>query len=80
MTEMHKLNRPVICLLYAARGVMRWVKSPERLAMTDSVGQHRSHYQLRVVGALRLSTALIDDSFFESGTTALEALCPTKSS
>ena len=38
--------------------------------MTDSVGQHRSHYQLRVVGALRLSTVVVADSFFESVTTA----------
>ena len=41
---------------------------------TDSVGQHRSHYQLRVLGALRLSTGVVSDSFFESDTTASEAV------
>ena len=58
MTETHELNRPVICLRYAARGVTQ-------LVMTDSVGQLRSHYQLCVVGALRLSTVVVADLFFE---------------
>ena len=40
----------------------------------DSVGQHRSHYQLRVAGALRLSTGVVSDSFFELDTTASEAV------
>ena len=64
MTETHELN--------AARGAAHPVKSP-RMA-SDSVGQHRSHYQLRVVGALRLSTGVVSDSFFESDTTASEAV------
>ena len=77
MTEMHELNRPVMCvgLLYTSvRGVTHPVKASEQLAMTDSVGQHHSHYQLRVVGALRLSTAVVPDLFYESGTTASEAV------
>ena len=49
-------------------------KARERLPITDSVGQHRSHYQLRVVGALRQSTGVVSDSFFESDTTASEAV------
>ena len=61
MTETHELNRPVICLRYAARGVTHPVKARERLPITDSVGQHRSHYQLRVVDSLRLSTGVVSD-------------------
>ena len=72
MTETHELNRPVICLRCA--WVMHPEKDRERLPITDSVGQHRSHYQLRVVGALRLSTGVVSDSFFESDTTASEAV------
>ena len=68
MTETHELNRLVICLLYAACG------DREQLVMTDSVGKHRSHYQLSVVGALRLSTGVVSDSFFESDRTASEAI------
>ena len=69
MTETHELNRPVICLRYAARGVgIRGVAPPskasERLPITDSVGQHRSDYQLSVAGALRQSTGVVSDSFF----------------
>ena len=40
--------------------------------MTDSVGQHRSDYQLSVAGALRQSTGVVSDSFFESDRTASE--------
>ena len=47
MTGMHELNRPVICVLYAARGVMRRVKSP-RTACDD---------RLRRSAPLKLSTA-----------------------
>ena len=36
--------------------------------------QHRSDYQLRVAGALRLSTGVVPDSFFESDRTASEAV------
>ena len=67
MTETPKLNRLVICLLYAACGC-------EQLVMTDSVGQHRSDYQLSVAGALRQSTGVVSDSFFESDRTASEAV------
>ena len=74
MTEPHKLNRSVICLLYAACGLTQQIKTCERFPITDSVGQQRSHYQLRVVGALRLSTAVVSDSFLESDTTASEAV------
>ena len=42
--------------------------------MTDSVGQHRSHYQLSVAGAFRQSTGVVSDSFFESDRTASEAV------
>ena len=45
--------------------------------MTDSVGQqsqHRSDYQLSVAGALRQSTGVVSDSFFESDRTASEAV------
>ena len=42
--------------------------------MTDSIGQNRSHYHLSVAGALRLSTGVVSDSFFESDTTASEAV------
>ena len=65
MTETHELSRPVICLLYATHGVRDAPgKACKRLVMTDFVGQHCSHYQLRVVGALRLSTAVVAESFF----------------
>ena len=74
MTETYELNWPVICLRYAARGVAHPVKARERLPITDSVGQHRSHYQLRVAGALRQSTGVVSDSFFESEATASEAV------
>ena len=80
MTETHELNRPVICLRYAARGVgIRGVahsvkQARERLPITDSVGQHRSDYQLSVAGALRQSTGVVSDSFFESDRTASEAV------
>ena len=75
MTETPKLSRLVICLLYAACGLMRRVKRPrEQLVMTDSVGQHRSDYQLSVAGALRQSTGVVSDSFFESDRTASEAV------
>ena len=81
MTETHELNRPVICLRYAARGVgirYSWGGAPskarERLPITDSVGQHRSDYQLSVAGALRQSTGVLSDSFFESDRTASEAV------
>ena len=70
MTETHEFSSPVICL--TLRHAWRYVAC-ERVPITDSVGQHRSHYQLRVVGALRLSTAVVPDSFFESGTMASEA-------
>ena len=80
MTDPHELNRPVMCLLYAVRGVTQQIKARERLPITDSVGQHRSHYQLRVVGALRLSTVVVSFSFFESDTTASGASYTTKSS
>ena len=46
MTETHELNRLVICLLYAACGVMRRVKSP-RTACND---------RFRRPAPLRLST------------------------
>ena len=59
--------------LHCAWGDAPSKKARERLAITDSVGQHRSHYQLRIVGALRLSTGVATDSFFEMGTTASEA-------
>ena len=49
-------------------------KDREQLVMTDSVGQHRSDYQLSVAGALRLSTGVVSDSFFESDRTASEAV------
>ena len=42
--------------------------------MTDSVGQHRSDYQLSVAGELRQSTGVVSDSFFESDRTASEAI------
>ena len=46
--------------------------------MTDSVGHHRSDYQLSdrlsVAGALRQSTGVVSDSFFESDRTASEAV------
>ena len=42
--------------------------------MTDSVGQHRSDYQLSVAGALRQLTGVVSDSFFESDRTASEAV------
>ena len=42
--------------------------------MTDSVGQHRSDYQLSVADALRQSTGVVSDSFFESDRTASEAV------
>ena len=71
MTETHELNRLVICLLYAACGLMRRVKRP-RTACAD--GQHRSDYQLSVAGALRQSTGVVSDSFFESDRTASEAV------
>ena len=58
--------------------VTQRVKSPRTASITDSVGQHRSHYQLRVMGTLRVSTAVVADSFFESGTPASEALCTIK--
>ncbi len=80
MTDPHELNRPVMCLLYAVRGVTQQIKARERLPITDSVGQHRSHYQLRVVGALRLATVVVSFSFFESDTTASGASYTTKSS
>ena len=67
MTETPKLNRLVNFLLYAACGLML-------LVMTDSVGQHRSDYQLSVAGALRQSTGIVSDSFFESDRTASEAV------
>ena len=56
---------------FAVHGVTHSVKAHERLVMTNSVDQHRSHYQrgLRVMSALRLSTVAVADSFFESGTT-----------
>ena len=47
MTETHELNRPVICLRYAARGVTHPVKS-QRTA---------SDYRFRRPAALKLSTA-----------------------
>ena len=59
----------MLCVAWRSKG-----KTRERLPITDSVGQHRSHYQLRIVGALRLSTAVVPDSFFESGTTVSEAI------
>ena len=40
----------------------------------DSVGQHRSDYQLSIAGALRQSTGVVSDSFFESDRTASEAV------
>ena len=49
-------------------------KARERLPITDSVGQHRSDYQLSVAGALRQSTGVVSDSFFESDRTASEAV------
>ena len=39
-------------------------KARERLPITDSVGQHRSDYQLSVAGVLRQSTGVVSDSFF----------------
>ena len=74
MTEMHELNRLVICLFYAASGVMRRAKSPRTVVMTDSVGKHRSHIKLSVGGALRQSTGVVSDSFFESDRRASEAV------
>ena len=74
MTETHDLNRPVICLRYAARGVTHPVKSPRTASDYRFRGQHRSHYQLRVVGALRLSTGVVSDSFFELDRTVSEAV------
>ena len=77
MTETHELNRPVICLR-CAWGGYSWGGAPskarERLPITDSVGQHRSDYQLSVAGALRQSTGVVYDSFFESDRTASEAV------
>ena len=52
----------------------RGPKAGERLPITDSVGQHRSDYQLSVAGALRHSTGVVSDSFFESDRTASEAV------
>ena len=60
------------------RGVTHRVKSPRTACVTDSVGQHRSHYQLRVAGTLRLSTVVVSDSFLESGTTASESVVHDK--
>ena len=64
MTESQELNKRVICLPYAAHGLTHPVKTRERLPITDSVGQHVSHYQLRVAGALRLSIGVVSISFF----------------
>ena len=63
--------------MFTLRGV--WLgaagkKDREQLVMTDSVGQHRSDYQLSVAGALRQSTGVVSDSFFESDRTASEAV------
>ena len=75
MTETYELNRPATCLRYAAHGVgIAPSKARERLPITDSVGQHRSDYQLSVAGALRQSTGVVSDSFFESDRTASEAV------
>ena len=74
MTETHELNRLVICLLYAACGVMRRVKSPRTACNDRFRRQAPSHYQLSVAGALRLSTGVVSDSFFESDRTASEAV------
>ena len=63
-------DRPVICWPYAARGMTQQIESLR--TASDYVGQHRSHYQLRVVGAIRLSTGVVSNSFFESDTTASE--------
>ena len=49
-------------------------KDREQLVMTDSVGQHRSDYQLSVAGALRQSTGVVSDSFFEWDRTSSEAV------
>ena len=73
MTETHKLNRLVICLLYAACGLMRRVKRP-RTACAD---------RFRRAAPLRLSTerrGCVSDSFFESDRMASEASYTTKSS
>ena len=63
MTETLDLNRPVICLRYATRVVTHPVKSPRTASDYRFRRPHRSHYQLRVVGALRLSTGVVSDSF-----------------
>ena len=73
MTETHELNRLVICLLYPARGMTRRVKIL-RTAFDD-----RFHWQAPLTlcvcaGALRLSTGIASDSFFESDTTVSEAV------
>ena len=74
MTETHELNRPVICLRYAARVVTHPVKSPR----TASEYRFRRPAPLTLStarrGALRLSTGVVSDSFFESDTTASEAV------
>ena len=57
-----------------SRDVTSRKKAREQLGLTDSVGQHRSDYQLCVAGALRQSTGVVSDSFFESDRTASEAV------
>ena len=77
MPEMHELNRLVICLLYAAFGVMRRVKSTRRAcdyrfrrpALLTLSTARRGCAQ-----SLRLSSGIVSDSFFESDTTASEAV------
>ncbi len=80
MTETHELNRPVICLRYAARGVTHPVKSPRTA----------SDYRFRRPAPLTLSTARRGCAqtvnwrrirvIFESDRTPSGALCTTKSS
>ena len=79
MTETHELNRPVICLRYAARGVgIRGVAHPVKPAngfrLPIPSASTAQDYQLSVAGALRQSTGVVSDSFFESDRMASEAV------
>ena len=74
MTETHELNRPVIYLRYAARGVAHPIKS-QRTA-SDYRFRRPAPLTLSTArrGALKLSTGVVSYSFFYSDTTASEAV------
>ena len=85
MTETHELNRPVICLRYAARGVgIRGVVHPVkpangfRLPIPSASTAQTINWASRVRS--RQSTGVLSDSFFESDRTASGASYTTKSS